>query len=271
MLHVVLTRFNVLTAVTGATDVVALDWLRARLDLFETYCLPSMQAQSGRCTWLVFFDARTPDEVRERIEVHSGYSPVWVDGVLDDARVVQYVAELLPQGWDTLVTTRLDNDDGVAVDFLARIQQEAAGRDGVFLNFPFGYQCVSGRLYYYVHLANPFLSFVERRDPEGHEQVPITVMSGNHDQVRRTKRLRQVWSPPMWLQVIHGGNVINELVGIRRPIARAPVRFSAMPIATETWAQRQLGVAGSVAHLTALAWQRRARLRQRLVARLDRE
>lgn len=162
MFQVVLTRFNVRTYVTGTTDVVSPEWVRRRLDLFETFCLPSMQAQSARCDWLVFFDAGTPPELRRRVESHSGYTPVWVDGALDNRRVREFVADRLPSHARTLITTRLDNDDAVASDFVARIQHAARGEEGLYINFPLGYQWENGSVYYYLHFANPFLSLVER-------------------------------------------------------------------------------------------------------------
>jgi Putative rhamnosyl transferase len=265
--HVVLTRFNVRTYVTGATDVVSPEWVRRRLELFETFCLPSMQAQSAPYEWLVFFDAGTPADLRRRFESHSGYTPVWVQGVLEDEQVIDHVAERLPSQATTLITTRLDNDDGVASDFVAQIQDAARGEHGLFLNFPLGYQWERGRLYYYVHTANPFLSFVERVPATGADGSPITVMSGHHETVARSGRLRQVWSPPTWLQVVHGDNVINERMGVRRPSARPPARFPAIPLATDGWADRHLGVAKSVGHLAGLAWKRRERISRRLTRR----
>lgn len=264
-----LTRFNVRTYVTGTTDVVSPEWVRRRLELFETFCLPSMQAQSTQCDWLVFFDADTPPDLRERVESHSGYTPVWVDGVLDNGRVSEFVANRLPSRECTLITTRLDNDDAVASDFVARIQHAARGEDELYINFPFGYQWDSGRVYYYAQFANPFMSLVERlpRGTSG-RRSPMTVLSGNHDRVGRTGRLRQVWCPPMWIQVIHGGNVINELLGVRRPSPRLPDRFPAIPLAAEPSVDRQRDVARSVARLGALAWRRRERITGRIATRI---
>ncbi len=263
-----LTRFNVRTSVTGTTDVVSPEWVRRRLDLFETFCLPSMQAQTAPCDWLVFFDAGTPPALRRRVESHSGYTPIWVDGALDNRRIGEFVVDRLSSRARTLITTRLDNDDAVASDFVARIQQAARGEDRLYINFPFGYQWDSGRVYYYAHFANPFLSLVERPPPgASRRRSPMTVMSGNHDQLRGTGRLRQVWSPPMWVQVIHGGNVLNELLGVRRPSPRPPSRFPPIPLAAEQGADRQLDVARSAARLAALAWRRRERITRRIATR----
>ena len=71
----------------------------------------------------------------------------------------------------------------------------------------------------------------------------------------------------MWLQVVHGGNVINELMGLRRPSARPPAGFPAIPLAADGWAERQLGVARSLGHLAGLAWNRRGRISRRLTGR----
>jgi hypothetical protein len=94
----------------------------------------------------------------------------------------------------------------------------------------------------------------------------MTVMSGNHYRLRGTGRLRQAWCPPMWVQVIHGGNVINELLGVRRPSLRPLNRFPAIPLAAERSAARQLDVARSAARLAALA-RRRERIARRIATR----
>jgi hypothetical protein len=80
----------------------------------------------------------------------------------DNLRVSEFVTDRLPGRARTLITTRLDNDDTVASDFVARIQHAARGEDRLYINFPFGYQWENGRIYYYMHFANPFLSLVER-------------------------------------------------------------------------------------------------------------
>jgi hypothetical protein len=95
----------------------------------------------------------------------------------------------------------------------------------------------------------------------------MTVMAGNHDRLGGAGCLRQVWCPPMWVQVIHGGNVLNELLGVRRPSLRPPSRFPAIPLAAERGADRQLDVARSVARLAALAWRRRERIARRSTTR----
>src|SRR5437588_438920 len=72
-----------------------------------------------------------------------------------------------------------------------------------FVNFPLGYQWREGRLYYFLHRSNPFLSYVEALD-RSQEQLGIrSVWHGNHDWARRAGRLTQVWTRPMWLQVLH--------------------------------------------------------------------
>jgi hypothetical protein len=139
------------------------------------------------------------------------------------------------------------------------------------VNLPVGYQWESGRLYYYYHLANPFLSFVERMPVAGRtRRSPKTVMSGNHDSIGRRGRVRQVLSPPMWIQVVHGGNVINERLGVRRSVAGPPDRFPPIPLVAEGRLARQVDVGRSIGHLMVLGWQRRAHLQRRLTAQMRR-
>src|SRR6478735_10278904 len=59
-IHFILTRFNVKNFYhcEEPTD----EWLKGRLDLFRTYCLPSFEGQTNKnFRWLVFVDSESPE------------------------------------------------------------------------------------------------------------------------------------------------------------------------------------------------------------------
>jgi hypothetical protein len=211
--HVVLTRFSAVH-VDGQPPMPA-DLLSYRLGFFRDACVPSVRAQTERdFRWLVFLDDRCPDDFREEIEElgHDLFEPVWGhrlfwSGVASDA-----VAERSQAPY--LVTTRFDSDDALARDFVATVQAHCRGRNGVFVNLTRGLQVDrSGAVYRYDHRSNPFLSYVERRVPG---RPPYTVYGPRgHSSVREHGAVLEVKAPPMWLQVIHDGNLSNDVRGTR--------------------------------------------------------
>src|SRR5690242_18014538 len=88
--HVIMTPFNV--ARPRRTEPIRLDpgWLAQRFELFERFCLPSVAAQSaGGFTWMVYFDAATPQPFRDRVEACQRRFPF----------VARYVAATGPDFW----------------------------------------------------------------------------------------------------------------------------------------------------------------------------
>ena len=214
--HFLLTRFS--AAFTPAVPAQEA-WLRYRLGFFVDACWSTVRAQQGAdFTWLVLFDDRCPEGFREDVESlaqgtftpvwsHDAWSPVIFGRAIeamrgDDARVAPW-----------LLTTRLDSDDGIARDFMAAVQREFTPTDGLFIDFPRGVQIDrDGATYRYDQLSSPFLTLVERRRPG---VVPRTVYLARHASARRWGPLREVKAPPMWVQVIHGTNLLNMTVGAR--------------------------------------------------------
>jgi hypothetical protein len=271
--HVVLTRFNTRHAWIGAAPGLDPGWLQRRLELFEAFCLPSLAAQRAPFTWLVFFDSETPEELRPRIaayrETVPSFVPVFVEGELTDERIAGFVAErLAPERarHEYLITTRLDTDDAIATDFLARVQRAFRPRELEFLNFPLGYQWADGRFYYHLDPSNPFLSLVERLG----EEDGRTIYCAPHDRLGR--RVRQLAAPPVWLQVVHGENLRNRVVGIRRPLGRAPSGFvlQVQP-GSDSLPARLVDLAATIGRLPATRLRQRRRLAAELAELRSRE
>ena len=211
MPHILLTRFNVASPGREVAVRNTPGWLERRFDLFERYCLPSVAANGAHdFTWLIYFDEATPAAFRARIEaarrVHP-FVPCFV-GMLDKVQVVAEVRRHLPRGATRLLTTRLDNDDAIASDYLARCAHVAEGlEDGTVINFLHGAALARGRLFDARDASNPFCSLVEA------EAGLRTVWAVPHDRLGAEFRILQVAAPPSWLQVVHGDNVTNRIKG----------------------------------------------------------
>jgi hypothetical protein len=68
--HFILTRFNIKlwSKDKNGQSTQTEEWLKQRFDLFETYCLPSIQKQTQKnFKWIVLFDADTPAFYKEKI------------------------------------------------------------------------------------------------------------------------------------------------------------------------------------------------------------
>ena len=142
MTHIILTRFNVPTKGREAEIRSRTGWLERRFDIFEQYCLPAVAAQTNRdFTWVIYFDVATPAPFRDRIARCQKEFP-FVDLYREDMpldTVVDDVRALLKPGSETVLTTRLDNDDAIARDFVDRLQTAAhAVQPGTALNFSDG-------------------------------------------------------------------------------------------------------------------------------------
>ncbi|WP_161799596.1 glycosyltransferase [Pseudarthrobacter siccitolerans] len=211
--HLVLTRFNVRNFYhkSEPSDY----WLRQRMALFRRYCLPSFAGQSvNTFTWLVFFDAETPDWLRKEVEVASQgvFNAVYVPGEFTKTFLSDTVAHHCSTPF--VITTRVDNDDAVAFDFVEQIQASFDNQELLFVNLVNGAQYSNGKTYLRPYTRNPFSSLIENIT----HQPPLTVFAEHHYKIDECAPVLNIrTSHPMWLQVVHGGNVLNEIVGLRVP------------------------------------------------------
>jgi hypothetical protein len=215
--HLLLTRFNVLSEerVKPPSDA----WLRERLDIFKAWCLPSVRGQLVRPdAWLIFCDQSSPawflDELRgslvereEVVLVAGAATPEFYSKIVDNRSTESAF----------IITTRLDNDDAIASDYIQMVQDRFSFQDLEFINFSLGAQYANGRLYARLDPSNAFLSLIERRSIVR----PKTVFIDWHNRVDRHGRVRRLWTHYAWLQNVHGGNLANVVRGI-------PVRSTAV-------------------------------------------
>lgn len=214
--HVLMTRFNLATPGREATIRNRPDWLADRFDLFETFCLPSVAAQTVRdFTWIIYFDKDTPQVFQDRIKALQREVPfeAYFTGLFPASGWPRSLAEVLGRMPDTVLTSRLDNDDALACDYMERTAAAAVGcrpdpRIGIVITQ--GHIRCATRVYALSHRCNAFTSWLERTEgPDG----PLTAMGIAHMDARLAGPLVQVPGPSGWLQVVHGDNVSNKVRG----------------------------------------------------------
>lgn len=215
--HVLLTRFN-LPSIGVESIIRAQDgWLRDRIQLFEQYCLPSVRAQTNQSFhWIIYFDPDSPQWLKDRIRDPADdgvYVPIFRASV-SNVELAADIRRVTGAGGTRLITTNLDNDDGLAVDFIARLQAVGPQPERTAIYLARGLIKSEGGLYLHVDRHNAFCSVQENWDS------PSTCWSDWHNLLRQSMPAIELEGEPGWLQVVHGSNVSNRVHG--RKVSPAP-------------------------------------------------
>jgi hypothetical protein len=210
--HVLLTRFNLPSA--GAESFIRAreNWLRQRITLFETYCVPSVLHQTvAGLKWIIYLDPQSPEWLKNRmLELSSSglFAPIYREEV-QHSELLADIRSIVCTPGERLVTTNLDNDDGLARDFAERVQAVSLGLTRRVVYVDHGLIIGSKKLYLRNDQRNAFCSVAESWD------APMTCWSAWHTELDKTMPAAHVGGGPGWLQVIHGDNVSNRIRGKR--------------------------------------------------------
>ena len=207
--HIIFTRFNVPSGGKEVKIRLKDGWLEKRFMLFEEFCLPSIEQQSNKnFLWLIYFDQETPALYKEKVLEYSArcpqIRPVWVEEWNTQAVQSGFI-DNVPGNTKNILTTRLDNDDGLHRDFIETLQSSIS--DYGYYNFPKGVVYRLGDAYSHSHMSNAFLSLLEEYEGfEGVWKLP-------HPEVIKNYKVKQLNLNHAWLQVIHDTNVSNKIRG----------------------------------------------------------
>lgn len=184
--HYLVTRFNVRIDGHGPEfirhDARGTNWEVERIPLFAHYCAPSIGGQTNNAfTWLIYTDVNTPETILQKI---INAIPEWIRYLLVpvenfEALLTDLRDKCVHATTPYVVTSRLDNDDGVCKNYIQTIQEHFEPTDNLFINLLGGvnYNLKENILTYHRHsLRNSFCSLVEKRK----ENQMITVMGFNH-------------------------------------------------------------------------------------------
>jgi hypothetical protein len=210
-----ITRYNVEShaALKAGIDPFSPGWMEHRDRLFRRYCLPSVQSQTERgFDWFVMFHPATP---RGFIEVIEGV------GIAVFARTTNEALGIIQRDHNDaniIVSTRLDNDDAIAPDFMQHVRatiddalQNGFGsgqdflvsyRNGIVAHAP------SGRWRAHSQPSAPFLTLVEHLPPG---QSWLSVLGLNHNEAPKLFPMISLDNEdPMWALMIHERNISNH-------------------------------------------------------------
>lgn len=221
--HFIITRFNLHKTdwKRDRSQVEVLDdsWLEERIELFLDFCFPSVVNQSTEnFKWLIFFEkASRPKLGRlpEQLKAWPFIEPVFVEGYEEfQEELPKLLQERMEKAAQTIITTRLDNDDALHKDFVKDTRELLAKTDpDTVLHFPYGFCFQQGKrnkLALQHYPLNQFLSLLESVEVA---RPLLTVYGCEHDKWGEAHTILSGGNKPRWLQVVHERNMANRFGG----------------------------------------------------------
>ncbi|GAB4047219.1 glycosyltransferase [Catellatospora paridis] len=208
--QVFLTRFNLPSQGVESLIRAKEGWLHERIGLFERFTVPSVRAQTVPVKWIVYLDPESPAWLLERLApfIAEGlFEPIYRESVPPE-QLAADVRRVAGAGSTRLITTNIDNDDGLAADFAERVRAAdpgGTGRHAIYVAY--GLVHAPSGLYLRKDPTNAFVSVAESWDS------PVTCWAGWHNLLGRQMPTVLDTGAPTWLQVIHERNVSNRVRG----------------------------------------------------------
>jgi hypothetical protein len=214
MKHFLLTRFNPPTSYARQGEGLEPDWLEHRFNIFESFCLPSVLGQSNKSfSWLILFDMKTPKKWIDRIKGDIKCLPdahILMTDRYCESVVTAGILKLIDIN-DTrhILTTRLDNDDAIACDYLGNalaVAKTLNHRQTHIIDHDNGCQVSRNGIFLIKFPLNPFLSVIS---PVDNLKTAFHTMHGRMDRIGKVTRVDS--KGPHWMQVVHGKNISNRI------------------------------------------------------------
>lgn len=228
--HFILTRFNIMLNNIHGYDksnhpIQTEEWLERRFILFEEFCLPSIMNQSCKdFIWFVLFSSNTPDKFIQKIKNIELRFPLFKPLFLsrgDNKSIKNALCEELHKYLgifeEYIITSRIDNDDVFHKDMVIEVQKQFNRQVDVFVSCTYGLQYdIERKILAHLHYKNNhFISRIEKV-ANGIE----TVITLDHTFIDRIAEVICIGKKhkPMWIEIIHGGNLYNSLDHLSVPL-----------------------------------------------------
>ena len=218
--HYLVTRFNVpvnnwnkdKSGHTTLDDA----WMKHRLSLFNRYCVPTIRAQSEQeFQWILYCDINT--KPGDLLEIEKSVSDIHGASVRKVAHPDEMITDLKQlisfAATPYVITSRVDNDDGLGNNYVKIIREHFKETDNVLLNFTGGIlydlnkkvmtQMKNSQWNHYTSLIE------EKKSPEKLQ----TVLGFPHDNPPPDISIENISSKGNWLKIIHERNVKSQLKG----------------------------------------------------------
>jgi len=217
--HYLITRFNLRNPkweVTKNHETLLTDeWMEDRMWLFETFCFPSVVAQTNtNFSWILYLDTTTTDKYKQRMQQlvanHPNIHLFYIDGMPAFSTEAKKLIAQRSADKSYIITSRIDNDDCIHQDFINEIQQKFDSQAYQVIDIINGYSLQikpNFMLGKKDHIFNPFISLIEKNNN------PKTVWSNDHTMWKNERRVTQIKGKRLWMSIIHEKNKVNEFNG----------------------------------------------------------
>jgi hypothetical protein len=229
--HFIITQFNLRNFPKSShnDNDKWIDWTKNRIGIFREFCLPSLINQSVKdFTWLLYFDSETPSDFKPVIDELSAIPFIeicYCNGMEDFLK--NYMVEVKKRfnsSSEWIITTRIDNDDCLHADAIKTIQNNFIPENKFLIALSSGYvlNAADKTLSHYFYPQSPFLTLIERKDEnikgvfeKGHtkwDELRLFVIKEIRLEIfnKKARRARFILKKPLWIQIVHGGNVSNS-------------------------------------------------------------
>lgn len=218
--HYLVTRFNVPVENwdkdKAGRPTLDEPWMTHRLWLFRKYCVPTIIDQtSHNFQWIIYCDTNTSFIKKTQIEESVRSVPgTLIRLVTHHAAMMSDLRELI-SGSSTpfVITTRLDNDDGLGENLIQNIQDHFKEADKLVLNPTDGIiydinEKVMTRMRN--SKRNHYTSLIEKNKTA--EEL-LTVLGFPHDNPPPGVVIENIAGDRAWLKIIHEKNIKSQLKG----------------------------------------------------------
>lgn len=189
------------------------------------FCLPSVLAQTSKnFRWLIYFDPESPDWLMKQIASWKNgdvFKPMF-RATVSREELISDIRQVIGTPRSSLITTNLDNDDGLAVNFIEYLQRIPCDSRRTAIYLANGIIKSNKKIYLRTDKRNAFCSVRENWDE------PVTCWAAYHNRLGLVMPEKIVYTEPSWLQVIHGANVSNRVRGRLRSPANYYAHFAGL-------------------------------------------
>lgn len=218
--HYLVTRFNVPIEQWGRDKkgLPTLDdaWMEHRLNLFARFCVPTVAGQTEKnFKWIIYCDENSGELSLDRIyHLIPAIPETTVRLVVDYNQMLNDIKLLiLNSSTRFVITSRVDNDDGLGKHYIRDVQRAFVEKDNVIINLNGGIlydeekkiltEIRRGRL-------NHYTSLIEEIKPADNL---VSIMGYPHDRPPADYQIIERECRYSWLKIIHSRNLSSRTHG----------------------------------------------------------
>lgn len=235
--HYLVTRFNVPIDQWSRDKrgLPTLDdaWMEHRVDLFAKFCVPTVAGQTEKnFKWIIYCDEKSGGLALDRIYHLIPAIPETTVKLVQDFNQMLNDIKLLTLNSPTrfVITSRVDNDDGLGKNYIRDVQKAFIEKDNVIINLNGGIlydeekriltEIRKGRL-------NHYASLIEEIKPVDNL---VSIIGYPHDKPPPGYRIIEKECRYSWLKIIHSRNLNSKTHGKPVSLKKVLSHFSLDPV-----------------------------------------